>query len=204
MSDVQKGDYFIWSTNCMPHKNHLAALRALEEYYSEGGNLFCLVTGVDTAFLSPKVKLSAELAGNDYIAKIRRYIKESDSLKKYLKFKGNMPKEKYYRTLAKARFVFHPGYGDNGNFTVTDAASLGVPALCSDYPAMRYLADFVGIPARYTEPFSARAMAEALLDMEKNAAAYADELPAREELRSRSYKYQSGVIYTMVKRMVGV
>lgn len=204
ISDASESGYFIWSTNTLPYGNHLVILKALEKYYSEGGNLSCLVTGVNTTYLSPKVKLSAELAGNDYVEKIRHYIKESDSLKKHLKFKGNMPKEKYYRTLAKAQFVFHPGCGDNGNFTVTDAASLGVPALCSDYPAMRYLADFAEVPARYTNPFSARAMAEALFDMDENVAVYADELPAREELGKKSYKYQSKAIYDMVKQMVGV
>lgn len=219
--DTQNGDYFIWSTNASPHKNHLIALSALEKYYSEGGHLTCIVTGVNTECLSPDNELSEKQTSGfslrqilglkddkqgqiSYLKTVRDYIEKSDLLKKYLKFKGNMPKDKYYRELANARFVFCPGYGDNGNFTVTDAASLNVTALCSDYPAMRYFVDFAGIPARYTEPFSARAMAEALFDMEKNAAIYAKKIPEREYLEKKSYKCQSEAIYNMVERVVGL
>lgn len=221
ISDAPKGDYFIWSTNATSHKNHLVALRALEKYYSEGGTLVCIVTGVGTTLLSPNTELPKKQTSKfslkkilglkddrknhiKYLQAVQSYVEGSDSLKKHLKFKGNMPKERYYQILAKAKFVFHPGYGDNGNFTVTEAASMGVPSLCSDYPAMRYLADFTGIPVRYMDPFSARAMTEALLDMENSVAVYAKEVPEREEMEKKSYKYQSEAIYNMVKRMVGV
>lgn len=197
----ERGSYFLWSTNLSPHKNHLLALRALESYYRNGGELNCLMTGANTHYLDPEQKMSDSLS--EYAEKVRTYIASSSVLRRRIKVLGEIPKAEYAHILANAAFVFHPGYGDNGNGTVMDAAGLGIPSLSSDYPAMRYLAEYMGISMHYTSFYDAEMMAEALMDMEKNHADYAAELPSREAMQKNEYRGRSAELYACIKKIVG-
>ena len=196
----REGKYFIWSTNPTPHKNHLRALKGLLSYYEKGGSLDCVMTGANTDFFDLNNEVDTEGMGMDYVAEVRELIQAEPVLKRHLKIRGNMKKSTYTDVLAKACFIFHPGYGDNGNGTAIDAAGVGVPALSSDYPAMRYLADFMGLSFHYMSAFEPDSMAKALMDMEANYEAYARELPSREQLAERNYRAQGARLYEALKR----
>lgn len=194
-----KENVFVWSTNATPHKNHLLALQALESYYRRGGRLDCVITGANTEYLNPILK---DDIYSSYAIEVKKQIRKSKILRKHLLFRGNMEKEEYYQTLKRACFVFHPGYGDNGNFTVTDAAAFGVPSLVSDYPAMRWLADYAELYVRYMNPHSPENMSEQLWDMEQHYMEYAAKLPSCEQLAEKSYWNQGEALYELVKDQV--
>ena len=196
--------YFLWPTNMNQHKNHMAALEALEAYYRKGGELACLISGANTDMLNTeKDEDSFGERLTPYAKELRELIQDNDLLAKNIVVKGNMPKEQYLQTLKHARFVFHPGYADNGNGAAVDGASLGVPTLSSDYPAMRYMDAYVGLHARFFDPFDADSICAALLDMEKDHDACREKLPTREELRRFTVDGACGEMYQVIKRAMG-
>lgn len=194
--------YFIWSTNVAPHKNHMEALEALEAYYQQGGKIKCVITGVNTQYFQPNTPLDNAPVLKAYVEEIQHIIEKSDYLQENLIIKGNMIKKTYEQWLCGACFVFHPGYGDNGNFTVTDAAALGVPAVASDYPAMRYLADFAGIIVKYFNPFDVDDIVGRLFEMEQGYREYANMLPSREMLEKKTFSYQAEQLYQLIKEQI--
>lgn len=195
-------EYFHWSTNLNSHKNHFVALQALEEYYHINGTLECVITGANTKYLNPDSDTEGVLpAIISYAKKLQNIIQESDVLSEHVHILGELPKNKYYDVLANAAFVFHPGYGDNGNFSVVDAAGMGVPALSSDYPAARYMAQFAGFMQCYTDAFDPKKMAKALMDMQRHYPEYAAALPDFEQLQKADYKHQAEQLYQIVKRI---
>ena len=197
MKQKNQGDYFLWATNPAQHKNHVRAIYALIDYYSKGGTLKCFMTGGNTKWFDPKVKCEVDYPS---VLKIRKLIAENSVLKKKLVILGNLTKDIYLPLLHDAKFVFHPGYADNGNGTVIDAACFGVPSLSSDYPAMRYIDERFGIHTHFFSPFDEEEMTQALLDAERNHEAYALALPAREALEKMTTEYTYRETYEHIKR----
>lgn len=196
--------FFLWPTNAAPHKNHLVALSALEKYYQNGGSLECVITGTNTKAFRKKTDIREMSVLPDYVRQVREKIEQSSSLKRHLHILGNLPKEEYRRYLSAAAFLFHPCYGDNGTFSVLDAAAVGTPSLSSDYPAMRYLADFAGVELRYTDPFDSGVMADALLAMEDQHRQYAQQLPDIETLSRCTYEAKAEELYGIVRELAGI
>ncbi|MCG9098027.1 hypothetical protein [Laribacter hongkongensis] len=171
-------DYFIWTTNAEPHKNHGNALRALDIYYGEfGGSLRCMITGVDTDSL-----LSSSLP---HLKSLMAGLKSNKHLLSRLTFSGNLLNKDYRRLLAGAAFLWHPGRIDNGTFCVIEAASLGIPALSSDYPAMREIDAQFRLNLMWQQADDARSMANAIWEMERYHVALRENLPTAEELASQ-------------------
>ncbi|MDO4921262.1 MAG: glycosyltransferase [Phascolarctobacterium sp.] len=198
-----KENYLLWPTNAAPHKNHLRALRALEQYYHNGGKFECFITGANSKYLKPGMNLAQAPVSVEYVEKVQEFIQNSQELKRHLHFQGDMMKNEFWKLLNNAKFVFHPGYGDNGSGSVIDAAGYGIPSLSSDYPAMRYLADFFGIPIQYVDPFNVEMMESALFDMEKNCDIYAKKIPKREKLVLNEYRKQACKLYQCIKETIG-
>jgi len=202
--EVEEQLYFMWPTNAAPHKNHLITLSALEEYYLRGGKLDCVITGTNTKIFSKDTEDTSALVSEKYIKRIKDKIYNSSALTQHIRILGNLSPQDYKNCLAKAAFLLHPAYGDNGTFSVIDAAAVKTPSLCSDYPAMRYLADFAGLELQYTDAFDSSRMAQALLDMEKNHMEYARRLPDYEELSKNAYEEKAAELYSIVKLLVGI
>lgn len=159
--------YFLWTSNAARHKNHDNALKALDLYYREhGGRLDCRITGVGTEELP-----DGALAG---------LIAASKPLRKRLRWLGELPERKYRETLAGAAFLWHPATVDNGTFSVVEAAACGVPALSSDYPAMREIDSQFSLNLAWSDNADPKAMARALKDMEQEYAARRGLLPDAE------------------------
>lgn len=151
--------YFIWTTNAAPHKNHINAYKALRLYYEEfGGSLKCFVTGVET-----KKILKNKLA---HLAPLKALSKQSQALRKNIQWLGELPDVDYQRKLRGAAFLWHAGKIDNGTFSVIEAASMGVPALSSDYPAMREIDQQFSLNLAWMDASDPQNMAQQLKKIE--------------------------------------
>lgn len=198
------GDYFLWSTNSSAHKNHIKALHGLSAYYQKGGTLNCVISGVNTDLFDVKIaenKLEGRIT--EYVRKVRKMITEDKLLKSHIFVKGNMPKEQYIQVLQKAKFVFHPGYADNGNGTAIDAACFGIPTICSDYPAMRYINEYTGINMHFFDPFDEDSIENVLTEAEKEYPVYAQGVPSREELKRFTVEGSYRKLFQTVRKVMG-
>lgn len=201
--DVERENFFLWSTNMAVHKNHKRALEGLKEYYHKGGTFTCVVTGVNTDLLDAELdEKEYQSRMNPYILELRRIIEKDETLRANIIFKGNMPKNSYLSILQHAKFVFHPGYGDNGNGTVIDAACLGVPTVCSDYPAMRYIDEYADLHAHYFDPFDVEDIGDALQQAESQWEEYRKQLPDREQLKHCTIEGRYQEMYEIIRKTV--
>lgn len=174
--------YFIWSTNASPHKNHKVVLEGISEYYQNGGQYQCYVTGVNThLFLKGTTE---EEKPNKYIDDIVDLIKADDTLQSNLVFCGNLPKKSYLTKLRDASFLLHGGIIDNGNGSVVDAAVLGVPSISSRYPAMEYMNDELHLNLHFFDPSKPSSLALQLAEAERSSEEWQNAVPTREQLSS--------------------
>jgi glycosyltransferase involved in cell wall biosynthesis len=170
--------YFIWPTNRSRHKNHANAIKALQTYYDElDGRLDCLVVGTDSDSIP-----SLEAA---HFVRVRSSA-ESGEQASPVAILGELPDLQYQAVLAGAEFLWHPARRDNGTFCVVEAASLGVPALSSDYPAMREFDETFGLGLAWMDPACPLHMARQLKHMEENARVRRELLPDRQRLAEAS------------------
>ncbi|WEX08341.1 glycosyltransferase [Chelativorans sp. AA-79] len=185
-------DYFLWTTNVAPHKNHERALQALSIYYGElNGGLHCYVTGVDSERLLQKdVK---------HLKEARKVYRGDPNLSAKVKFLGELPDKRYQSLLAQSAFLWHPGLIDNGTFSVIEAAYLGVPSLSSDYPAMREIDRQFALNLTMFKPTDIGQMAEKLKWMEENFSRAREILPEQEILDSQDVSKLAGAYWAEVR-----
>lgn len=180
-SDEQQkdiGDYFIWTTNLSPHKNHLNAVKALDIYYNQlAGSLTCFITGVNTQSITES-KLS-------YLSEFVRTVDNSEPLKRKIKLCGELSDLEYKKALKKAAFIWHPARIDNGTFSVIEAAYLNIPALSSDYPAMREIDRQFSLNLTWSDANSPEQMACQLKYIEEQAFHLRKNLPSKEILKEQ-------------------
>ncbi|MDD2325503.1 MAG: glycosyltransferase [Alphaproteobacteria bacterium] len=156
--------YFMWTTNAASHKNHLNTLTALKQYYeAHNGSLDCLVTGVDTHKVLNRVCRQTNQASESFA--------KNPSLHKHVKWLGELSDADYRKKLSQATFLCHSAQIDNGTFSVIEAASLNVPALSSQYPAMCEIDDVFKLNLTWMDPLSPPDMARRMKWMEDNALA---------------------------------
>jgi glycosyltransferase involved in cell wall biosynthesis len=175
---TKQSDYFLWTTNLAPHKNHENAVKALQIYYERlGGKLACCVTGVNTETL-----LTSSLP---YLKPLRAMVAKSPKLKSRLRILGELPDALYRSRLAGASFLWHAGWIDNGTFSVIEAAHLGVPALSSEYPAMQEIDRQYMLGLAWMDAHDPNDMAMQLKRMEGDADTRRTALPTRAHLMSQ-------------------
>lgn len=191
--DADRGnDYFLWTTNAAPHKNHERALEALRIYYEElDGQLACIVTGVNTAKLMKEPPPHLEKSANLF--------KASKLLKKRVRWLGELGEGSYRKTLAGAAFLWHAGSMDNGSFSVVEAAAAGVPALSSDYPAMREMDAQFSLHLAWMDATRPRSMATALKTMESAWRQRKSHLPSAEILAKQAVGELAGEYWKVVR-----
>jgi glycosyltransferase involved in cell wall biosynthesis len=184
--------YFLWTTNLAPHKNHENALKALRIYYEQlDGQMECRVTGVDT-----KDMLKSNLP---HLKSVRDIVATSSVLKSQLKLLGELPDLAYQNQLIGCTFLWHAGRIDNGTFSVVEAAHLGVPALSSDYPAMREIDAQFGLNLSWMDAYSPNDMAQQLKMMEAEAMTFRERLPSAERLATQSVEQLAGAYWHAVR-----
>lgn len=184
--------FFIWTTNAATHKNHLHALKALAAYYEQHqGTLDCLVTGVGSSDI-PR-------GGVPHLAQIPGFLAQHSVLRKRLHWRGELADVQYRGTLAQASFLWHAGRIDNGTFSVIEAAHLGIPALSSDYPAMREIDAQFQLNLRWMNPLDPADMARQLKTMEKDAQNLRSTLPTRESLLGQDLQHLAPAYWEAVR-----
>ncbi|AMB87544.1 glycosytransferase [Pseudomonas agarici] len=190
--DPQAPAYFLWTSNLAMHKNHENALKALKIYYEEmQGELVCFLVGVETEKL-----LKGDLRRPRRLAEL---VKKSVPLSKQLTIRGELPDRDYRQLLANAAFLWHAGAIDNGTFSVVEAASLGVPALSSDYPAMREIDQQFSLGVSWMDAFEPRQMAAGLKEMERSYRALRTCLPDRSKMLEQGLEALAGDYWRVVR-----
>jgi glycosyltransferase involved in cell wall biosynthesis len=185
--------YFIWPTNAAVHKNHVNSFKALRIYWEElGGNLDCHVTGVNTSdLLDNDERPLLKLLGNS--------AEDIAALRARIRLHGELSDVLYQRQLAGARFLWHPAQIDNGTFSVVDAAHERVPALSSDYPAMREIDSQFELELAWTPSDNPGRMARALKWMEEHAEERRLLLPSKETLEKQNVDAFAGRYWAVVR-----
>lgn len=194
--------YVLWPTNASPHKNHLAALDALDLYLRKHDGGFDIVcTGFNTSWFDLRAQ---PLPAHDdpQIRPVRDRIASSPALMRHLHQPGLLEERDYFATLSGARFVFHPALVDNGTFAVTEAAWFHVPSLVHDYPAMRWMDERFGLAMAFCDARDPEATALALRRMEDEADARRGRLPARDALRRHGWRSLAPDFWRKVGRLM--
>lgn len=189
---AEESDYFIWTTNAAMHKNHAKAIQALQIYYQKlNGSLRCEVTGVGTDDLlsKPPQHLKETIAA----------LKSNKRVCERLTWHGNLEDDVYQARLLNSAFLWHPARIDNGTFSALEAASLGVPTLSSDYPAMREIDQQFSLNLAWMNCDDARSMAQALKAMEQTHLERRAALPSTEVLASQDVHQLSGAYWKAVR-----
>lgn len=182
--------YFLWTTNLGAHKNHENALKALKFYYeSLSGQFACFVTGVNTEGLLDLPSLKA----------VSKFFNSSTRLKDMVKLLGEVSDSEYRSVLANANFVWHAGRIDNGTFSVVEAASFGVPALSSDYPAMREMDSQFDLHLSWMDPGDYMEMARKLKEMELTYLSKKALLPSPEHLAEQGVERLAGEYWGVIR-----
>jgi len=192
--DVER-TYFLWTTNLAAHKNHRRALAALQLYYEVyGGKLDCHVTGVGSTEIIKSQ--SPHLEG------LNRVVAGSRALRLHVKFLGDLPDEVYRRELAHAAFLWHPAELDNGTFSVVEAAHFGVPALSSDYPAMREMDQQFELGLTFMNHEDPENMATELQGMQINLAERRRTVATEEKLEGQSVQHLAQSYWKAVREFL--
>lgn len=167
--------YFLWTTNAAAQKNHRNALTALALYYEKwDGRLDCMVTGLGTDALFAGAPL--------HLRGCAEMIEQRASLRERLRWRGELPDVEYQAALEDAAFLWHAGSIDNGTLSVVEAASLGVPALSSDYAAMREIDQQFSLALAWMKVDDPSDMARQLKQMEQSCISRRMLLPNAEKL----------------------
>jgi glycosyltransferase involved in cell wall biosynthesis len=194
--------YILWPSNTSPHKNQLGALDALEFYYSRNaGSLDIILSGLNTNWFDLDAKKIHE-HDDPWIKSVRDRIARSPLLRNHVNVVGALTEADYFATLAGARFLFHPAVVDNGTYAVTEAAWFGVPSLCHDYPAIRWMDERFGLALSYCDARDAMQTARALAEMEVMAPLRKALLPSREALRRHGWRNRAAGFWRTVSELI--
>ena len=190
--DAERTPYFIWTTNLALHKNHENAANALAIYYDElDGRWGCRVTGVETDRI-----LASELP---HLKPVREIRAQSRRFRRNVEFMGELPERAYQRLLGGARFLWHAGRVDNGTFSVVEAAHVGVPALTSDYPAMREIVTANRLAVEWMDAHDPEQMASRLKAMEQCADVLRGQVPDRATLAANGVERHAAAYWREVR-----
>ncbi|MDU7390826.1 glycosyltransferase [Atlantibacter hermannii] len=175
-SEKDETDYFIWTTNSAPHKNIDKVFEALKIYYDiYNGSHKCVITGVNTDNL-----LSS---GAKHLAKAKKIFSSSKKMKDNIVFKGNLSDDEYKLVLKSAKFLFHSAHGDNGTFSVVEAAFYNVPALSNFYPAIDEMNKNYHLNITYCDIFNEHETAGKMKVMEQASSSIRASLPKVDDLK---------------------
>lgn len=195
-------NYFMWTTNPTPHKNHLRAIEALDIYYGElGGKFDVVMSGSESEFFRMDQHCT-HIKYTTHVKKVRALLEEKPNVRKHLHVMGNLPLSDYVSRLASAKFLWHPTTIDNGTYAVIEAAYYGVPSLSSDYPQMRFMDERFKLNLNFCQSSQARDMAVNLKKMETEHYALCDALPSREFLGQFSFTELAPKFWSLIRSLI--
>lgn len=187
--------YFIWPTNAAPHKNINEVLEALKIYYEVyDGKYNCIVTGVNT---DEMLTLNKER-----FVEAKKIISTSRKLKRKLSFKGNVSDQEYKSLLELSAFMLHSAHGDNGTFSVIEAAYYNIPSLSNYYPAINEMDRNYDLSLNFYDVFDVHDLASKLKLMEAGHNEIKKKLPGASSLKEHSFKRHSKVYWEELKGLL--
>lgn len=162
-AEIPFENYFLWTSNDTPHKNHARAFEVLNHYYLSMGEkaLPVVMTGPGTRWFSPEHAEST----HPYHVKIRNYISDKPHITRNIYFPETLDRSRFLAVLKHASFLWHNVLYDNGTAAVLEAAEYHVPSLVSDYPQMRFFAQKYGVNVDYFSAFNVEEGVSALRKM---------------------------------------
>ena len=195
---VSRKKYIVWACNLGYHKNHVNVLKALIDYVRlcpDGPDVY--ITGVDTDKLNPgNRKKYPQVPG--HVEDFRElFRKNKDLLRKRVHFKGEMERYDYLDLLSEAGFLFLSSIADNGAFGAVEAAYLGTPCACSDYPHMRFMAECFNLDVLFYKGSSINSIFETFKIM--GSGSFNGRIPSCEDLRKMNYANQSEAVKQTLK-----
>jgi len=134
------------------------------------------------------------------LAETMAWVKESQMLRKRLTWHGELSDANYQHLLSEAAFLWHAGAIDNGTFSVVESVSLGVPALSSDYPAMREIDRQFCLNLSWMDADDPKAMALELKNLEKSCLELRKLLPSAEQLAVQDLECLAGEYWKEARR----
>lgn len=145
-------EYFLWTSNDTPHKNHERAFQILDRYYaaSTTKTLPVILTGGGTEYFNP----NGPSTGHSYHLAIRRFLVARPHILKNIYFAGSLCRPEFNAVMKDAKFLWHNVIYDNGTASVLEAAEYGVPSLISDYPQSRFFDKKYSTRATFFSPFN--------------------------------------------------
>jgi glycosyltransferase involved in cell wall biosynthesis len=193
VSDGEKctsgSEYILWTTNSTQHKNHKNIINGLEIYFGQNKDsvLEVHMTGVYTHLFSDDGIDDSNFT-NPYIESIRRLIAKSPNFRERLIILGNVSDEQYLQKLTDASWLLHGALYDNGTFSIYEAAWVGVPSICSMYPAIREQCNHIELDVVEFDPYSPLDLSEKLTECLSNRQKWIKSLPDRVRMSKITYE----------------
>ncbi|PVZ87145.1 glycosytransferase [Serratia sp. S1B] len=192
---TQGSQYFLWTTNSDPHKNLDKIFEALKIYYeTHNGSLKCLITGVNTASI---LQSKAE-----HIKKAKSIYSSSNLMRANIIFKGNLPDDEYKSLLKSSEFLLHSANGDNGTFSVVEAAFYGIPSLSNFYPAIDEMNKNYNLGLSYFNVSDKYETALEIKNMELNSSRAKLKLPSIDSLKKHTYEKHAAKYWEELKDLL--
>ena len=175
-----------------PTEFHENAFKALRLYYDTyHGALECRLTGAHTKDL-----LKGDASHLKMLGSIRR---SSSALKQQLSIEGELPDRAIGpHSVAPLSFGI-PQRSTTAHFPSLEAAHFGVPALSSDYPAMREIDVQFALRLTWMDQDDPEDMARQLKHMEEDLETPRRHLPRAEELASHAFDKHGGAYWSVIK-----
>lgn len=178
------GSFVLWPTILSGHENHDAVLKELEAFL-ERNDLRVSIVGKGTASFDPEN--TSPSMQHPYVQSVRNIVASSKILRSRLVFLDFVSDELLLTLMRRALCVLHTSRGDNGSYTVVEAAWQGTPALSNRYPAMEDVGEYFGLPLEFFDYYRPGSLANELQRLQKIRADLCRRLPSREDLASFAY-----------------
>lgn len=184
-SKLEGIDFLLWPTIISGHENHVPVLEGLEAFLAES-NMKVVIIGKGTKSFDPSN--GSPLVEHPYVESVRDLINSSRLLKERLVFMDFVSDEMLFALMRKAFCILHSSCGDNGTYTVVEAACQGTPSISNRYPAMENVGSYFDLPLVFFDFYRPGSLVESLRIVVQEHATLCARLPTKEQLSCFSYE----------------
>jgi glycosyltransferase involved in cell wall biosynthesis len=177
---------FVWPTNSSVHKNHSTVFHGLRLAMDRGARLTGEMTGLSTEAYAEDRESTANRFGGVFMKMWDDF--QELGMSDVIHPNGYLPESNFAGLLRGADFAIHSSKYDNGAYALVEAAFLGIPSICSDYPQLRFLAESLEIPAVWFAPDDPDDFAQAIEDISNHGREIVASLPSRESLQAHGWE----------------
>jgi hypothetical protein len=177
---------FVWPTNASVHKNHSTVFRGLRLAMDRGASLTGEMTGLYTEAYAEDRESTANRFDGVFMQMWDDF--QALGMSDVIHPNGYLSESNFAGLLRGADFAIHSSKYDNGAYALVEAAFLGIPSICSDYPQLRFLAESLEIPAVWFAPDDPDDFARAIEDISNHSREIVASLPSRESLQAHGWE----------------